>query len=193
MYEINTWTKQWKDCCVSDVIKLNCCLLSTGLLLKSQTVCYSTTGASMRNTTSLPWKSSMSRYSSPSLQVEHLLVYLFIMIYWKDAFFFLFHGVFVLSVLHLVTSDCFPGETKTTVSPYIPGGVSDGQWHAVEVHYYNKVWSLINEQKLLKCHLPTDAGSWLFLKSCRVHIFSISFLTPFMNMKESKLCFNCCH
>uniref|UniRef100_A0A671THK9 Cadherin, EGF LAG seven-pass G-type receptor 2 n=1 Tax=Sparus aurata TaxID=8175 RepID=A0A671THK9_SPAAU len=30
------------------------------------------------------------------------------------------------------------GETKTTVSPYIPGGVSDGQWHAVEVHYYNK-------------------------------------------------------
>ncbi|KAM7006039.1 cadherin EGF LAG seven-pass G-type receptor 2 isoform 2-T2 [Tautogolabrus adspersus] len=30
------------------------------------------------------------------------------------------------------------GETKTTVSPYILGGVSDGQWHAVEVHYYNK-------------------------------------------------------
>lgn len=57
----------------------------------------------------------------------------------KRCIFFLFHGVFVLSVLHLVTSDCFPGETKTTVSPYIPGGVSDGQWHAVEVHYYNKV------------------------------------------------------
>ncbi|XP_068170748.1 cadherin EGF LAG seven-pass G-type receptor 2 isoform X2 [Antennarius striatus] len=30
------------------------------------------------------------------------------------------------------------GETKTTVSPYIPGGVSDGQWHVVDVHYYNK-------------------------------------------------------
>ncbi|KAM7402101.1 hypothetical protein PAMP_017369 [Pampus punctatissimus] len=30
------------------------------------------------------------------------------------------------------------GETKTTVSPFIPGGVSDGQWHTVEVHYYNK-------------------------------------------------------
>uniref|UniRef100_A0A8C4EAC9 Cadherin EGF LAG seven-pass G-type receptor 2 n=1 Tax=Dicentrarchus labrax TaxID=13489 RepID=A0A8C4EAC9_DICLA len=30
------------------------------------------------------------------------------------------------------------GETKTTVSPYILGGVSDGQWHMVEVHYYNK-------------------------------------------------------
>lgn len=89
MYEINTWTKQWKDCCLSDVIKLNCCLLSSGLLLKSHTVCYSTTGASMRNTTSSPWKSSMSRYNSPSLQVEHLFVYLFfIMIYWEDAFFF---------------------------------------------------------------------------------------------------------
>uniref|UniRef100_A0AAQ4RB10 Cadherin EGF LAG seven-pass G-type receptor 2 n=1 Tax=Gasterosteus aculeatus aculeatus TaxID=481459 RepID=A0AAQ4RB10_GASAC len=30
------------------------------------------------------------------------------------------------------------GETKTTVSPYVLGGVSDGQWHVVEVHYYNK-------------------------------------------------------
>uniref|UniRef100_A0A3Q1D3F5 Cadherin EGF LAG seven-pass G-type receptor 1 n=1 Tax=Amphiprion ocellaris TaxID=80972 RepID=A0A3Q1D3F5_AMPOC len=30
------------------------------------------------------------------------------------------------------------GETKTTVSPYIPGGVSDGQWHSVQLHYYNK-------------------------------------------------------
>lgn len=34
---------------------------------------------------------------------------------------------------------CHPGETKTTVSPYIPGGVSDGQWHSVQLHYYNKV------------------------------------------------------
>ncbi|RVE73479.1 hypothetical protein OJAV_G00049860 [Oryzias javanicus] len=30
------------------------------------------------------------------------------------------------------------GETKTTVSPFVSGGVSDGQWHAVDVHYYNK-------------------------------------------------------
>ncbi|XP_054640393.1 cadherin EGF LAG seven-pass G-type receptor 2 isoform X5 [Dunckerocampus dactyliophorus] len=30
------------------------------------------------------------------------------------------------------------GETKTTVSPFVVGGVSDGQWHAVEIHYYNK-------------------------------------------------------
>ncbi|XP_029969262.1 cadherin EGF LAG seven-pass G-type receptor 1 isoform X2 [Salarias fasciatus] len=30
------------------------------------------------------------------------------------------------------------GETKTSVSPYVPGGVSDGQWHSVQLHYYNK-------------------------------------------------------
>ncbi|XP_072571150.1 cadherin EGF LAG seven-pass G-type receptor 2 isoform X1 [Paramormyrops kingsleyae] len=30
------------------------------------------------------------------------------------------------------------GETKTTVSPFIQGGVSDGQWHVVQIHYYNK-------------------------------------------------------
>ncbi|NWJ09241.1 CELR2 protein, partial [Crypturellus undulatus] len=30
------------------------------------------------------------------------------------------------------------GESTTTVSPYIPGGVSDGQWHRVQLHYYNK-------------------------------------------------------
>ncbi|XP_017285390.1 cadherin EGF LAG seven-pass G-type receptor 1 isoform X2 [Kryptolebias marmoratus] len=30
------------------------------------------------------------------------------------------------------------GETKTTVSPYVSGGVSDGQWHSVQLHYYNK-------------------------------------------------------
>ncbi|KAM4712410.1 cadherin EGF LAG seven-pass G-type receptor 1 isoform 2-T2 [Anableps anableps] len=37
--------------------------------------------------------------------------------------------------IHLTFSG---GETKTTVSPYIPGGVSDGQWHSVQLHYYNK-------------------------------------------------------
>uniref|UniRef100_UPI003EBE4DC0 cadherin EGF LAG seven-pass G-type receptor 2 precursor n=1 Tax=Danio rerio TaxID=7955 RepID=UPI003EBE4DC0 len=30
------------------------------------------------------------------------------------------------------------GETKTTVSPFIKGGVSDGHWHTAHVHYYNK-------------------------------------------------------
>ncbi|XP_017384935.1 cadherin EGF LAG seven-pass G-type receptor 1 isoform X5 [Cebus imitator] len=30
------------------------------------------------------------------------------------------------------------GETTTTVAPKVPGGVSDGQWHLVQVQYYNK-------------------------------------------------------
>ncbi|KAM6214870.1 cadherin EGF LAG seven-pass G-type receptor 1 [Rhynchocyon petersi] len=30
------------------------------------------------------------------------------------------------------------GETTTTVSPQVPGGVSDGRWHSVQVRYYNK-------------------------------------------------------
>uniref|UniRef100_A0A9J8CLR4 Cadherin EGF LAG seven-pass G-type receptor 1b n=1 Tax=Cyprinus carpio carpio TaxID=630221 RepID=A0A9J8CLR4_CYPCA len=30
------------------------------------------------------------------------------------------------------------GETKTTVTPVVAGGVSDGQWHRVHLHYYNK-------------------------------------------------------
>lgn len=25
------------------------------------------------------------------------------------------------------------------VAPFVPGGVSDGQWHSVQVQYYNKV------------------------------------------------------
>uniref|UniRef100_A0A8C2GGK0 Cadherin EGF LAG seven-pass G-type receptor 1b n=1 Tax=Cyprinus carpio TaxID=7962 RepID=A0A8C2GGK0_CYPCA len=33
----------------------------------------------------------------------------------------------------------FLGETKTTVTPVVAGGVSDGQWHRVHLHYYNKV------------------------------------------------------
>ncbi|KAG8439892.1 hypothetical protein GDO86_005888 [Hymenochirus boettgeri] len=30
------------------------------------------------------------------------------------------------------------GETTTKVTPYVDGGVSDGQWHSVQVQYYNK-------------------------------------------------------
>lgn len=47
---------------------------------------------------------------------------------------------------------CFSGETKTTVSPHVVGGVSDGLWHLVDIHYYNKVkkWlSLQREKKFL--------------------------------------------
>ncbi|XP_060622144.2 cadherin EGF LAG seven-pass G-type receptor 3 isoform X3 [Anolis sagrei] len=30
------------------------------------------------------------------------------------------------------------GESSTIVTPHVPGGVSDGQWHTVQLHYYNK-------------------------------------------------------
>uniref|UniRef100_A0A8C4ZT26 Cadherin, EGF LAG seven-pass G-type receptor 3 n=1 Tax=Gadus morhua TaxID=8049 RepID=A0A8C4ZT26_GADMO len=30
------------------------------------------------------------------------------------------------------------GELSTQVSPFLPGGVSDGEWHTVHIHYYNK-------------------------------------------------------
>uniref|UniRef100_A0A8C6Z0A9 Cadherin EGF LAG seven-pass G-type receptor 3 n=1 Tax=Nothoprocta perdicaria TaxID=30464 RepID=A0A8C6Z0A9_NOTPE len=30
------------------------------------------------------------------------------------------------------------GESSTVVSPFLPGGVSDGQWHTLQLHYYNK-------------------------------------------------------
>ncbi|XP_037354439.1 cadherin EGF LAG seven-pass G-type receptor 2 [Talpa occidentalis] len=30
------------------------------------------------------------------------------------------------------------GESTTTISPFVPGGVSDGQWHTVQLKYYNK-------------------------------------------------------
>ncbi|XP_062373889.1 cadherin EGF LAG seven-pass G-type receptor 1-like [Sardina pilchardus] len=30
------------------------------------------------------------------------------------------------------------GEAKTIVAPFVQGGVSDGQWHSVQLHYYNK-------------------------------------------------------
>uniref|UniRef100_A0A3P8VA40 Cadherin EGF LAG seven-pass G-type receptor 3 n=1 Tax=Cynoglossus semilaevis TaxID=244447 RepID=A0A3P8VA40_CYNSE len=30
------------------------------------------------------------------------------------------------------------GELSTQVTPFLPGGVSDGNWHTVHIHYYNK-------------------------------------------------------
>lgn len=45
----------------------------------------------------------------------------------------------------IITCLCFDtnfvtaGESSTQVSPFLPGGVSDGNWHTVHIHYYNKV------------------------------------------------------
>lgn len=62
---------------VTNVIKLKCLSVFSDLPPKSRTVCCSTTAASTRNTTSSPWRSSMSRSSSPSQLVERFLVYSF--------------------------------------------------------------------------------------------------------------------
>ncbi|KAJ8249860.1 hypothetical protein COCON_G00230760 [Conger conger] len=53
------------------------------------------------------------------------------------------------------------GETKTTVSPIIPSGVSDGQWHLVQLHYYNKdSLHLLDSSGVLRIPLYT---AWLEL------------------------------
>lgn len=46
-------------------------------------------------------------------------------------------------VSSLWPSPCPAGETTTTVAPQVPGGVSDGRWHWVQVRYYNKVGRLL--------------------------------------------------
>lgn len=42
-------------------------------------------------------------------------------------------------------SACIPptGESNTVVSPTVPGGLSDGQWHTVRLRYYNKVGTIL--------------------------------------------------
>uniref|UniRef100_A0A8C4MVR6 Cadherin EGF LAG seven-pass G-type receptor 1 n=1 Tax=Equus asinus asinus TaxID=83772 RepID=A0A8C4MVR6_EQUAS len=53
------------------------------------------------------------------------------------------------------------GETTTMVAPQVPGGVSDGRWHSVQVQYYNKVgWGALHESPgvLLGVHLRVE---WL--------------------------------
>ncbi|XP_023807886.1 cadherin EGF LAG seven-pass G-type receptor 1 isoform X2 [Oryzias latipes] len=53
------------------------------------------------------------------------------------------------------------GERKTKVAPYVPYGVSDGQWHSVQLHYYNKDGgSLVDSSGSLRVPLYT---AWLEL------------------------------
>uniref|UniRef100_A0A8B9PXS2 Cadherin EGF LAG seven-pass G-type receptor 2 n=1 Tax=Apteryx owenii TaxID=8824 RepID=A0A8B9PXS2_APTOW len=46
--------------------------------------------------------------------------------------------IFLRSFFPVSTSFHQLCESTTTVSPFVPGGVSDGQWHRVQLHYYNK-------------------------------------------------------
>lgn len=69
---------------------------------------------------------------------------------------------YVISIIHFSLSFLslflffprLPGETKTTVSPYIPGGVSDGQWHSVQLHYYNKVRNNLPMLRVIQSKCP---------------------------------------
>nr|XP_048682562.1 cadherin EGF LAG seven-pass G-type receptor 2 isoform X1 [Caretta caretta] len=49
------------------------------------------------------------------------------------------HDFVALEIIHEQIQFTFSaGESTTTVSPSVPGGVSDGQWHTVRLRYYNK-------------------------------------------------------
>uniref|UniRef100_A0A8C4W938 Cadherin EGF LAG seven-pass G-type receptor 2 n=1 Tax=Gopherus evgoodei TaxID=1825980 RepID=A0A8C4W938_9SAUR len=49
------------------------------------------------------------------------------------------HDFVALEIIHEQIQLTFSaGESTTTVSPSVPGGVSDGQWHTVRLQYYNQ-------------------------------------------------------
>ncbi|KAG6928014.1 cadherin EGF LAG seven-pass G-type receptor 2, partial [Chelydra serpentina] len=49
------------------------------------------------------------------------------------------HDFVALEIIHEQIQLTFSaGESTTTVSPSVPGGMSDGQWHTVRLQYYNK-------------------------------------------------------
>lgn len=65
----------------------------------------------------------------------------------------------LIELLHFDTNFIHPpaGESSTQVSPFLPGGVSDGNWHTVHIHYYNKVGLHLN---LFVCTDLFDFGSF---------------------------------
>lgn len=69
-------------------------------------------------------------------------------------------------LIHIFLSS-FSGESKTTVAPFVLGGVSDGQWHSVQLHYYNKV---------RHCHVCHSSSSHSFF-----------FCFPLLSLKDRRL------
>uniref|UniRef100_A0A672RTG7 Cadherin EGF LAG seven-pass G-type receptor 1-like n=1 Tax=Sinocyclocheilus grahami TaxID=75366 RepID=A0A672RTG7_SINGR len=59
-------------------------------------------------------------------------------IYNAHAFLLSFKYIYISLYIFFIYILSLPGEAKTTVAPFVPGGVSDGQWHSVQLHYYNK-------------------------------------------------------
>lgn len=56
------------------------------------------------------------------------------------------------------------GESTTTVSPFVPGGVSDGQWHTVQLKYYNKVGVRGGQGAGGFCPRCSPRPGWYFLQ-----------------------------
>ncbi len=44
------------------------------------------------------------------------------------------------------------------MTPFVAGGVSDGQWHTVHLHYYNKVKSFVLNTIRIEAGLKVSEG-----------------------------------
>lgn len=52
------------------------------------------------------------------------------------------------------------GESSTQVTPFLPGGVSDGNWHTVHIHYYNKVGLATTSSVFAAISIPSFSSSF---------------------------------
>lgn len=116
-------------------------------------VCSSTTVGLMRSMTSLLWRYWMDKWFLNTPQVK-IRVNLFVQkveinpgqIYgstmqWVILIIqsMLWYKFCLCNIDFWSLCDLCTGESSTQVSPYLAGGVSDGNWHTVHIHYYNKV------------------------------------------------------
>lgn len=76
------------------------------------------------------------------------------------------------------------GESSTQVSPFLPGGVSDGNWHTVHIHYYNKVGLQLNP------HVPYTHFHFALLMSICGGVF-LYIILQFVYFTCFYLCFCC--
>lgn len=67
------------------------------------------------------------------------------------------------------------------MAPYVPGGVSDGQWHSVQLHYYNKVRNASSQ-------VASVFSSLLFQKT--FSILTTKTKDPGSKLGEKSLCLN---
>uniref|UniRef100_A0A3B3SWI4 Cadherin EGF LAG seven-pass G-type receptor 3 n=1 Tax=Paramormyrops kingsleyae TaxID=1676925 RepID=A0A3B3SWI4_9TELE len=58
------------------------------------------------------------------------------------------HDFLALEILDGQVQLKYSTESSTQVSPYVPGGVSDGNWHTVHIHYSNKPKQSVSGESL---------------------------------------------